>query len=147
SQHAKLFERDGTWFIEDLQSSNGTFVKGVRINEPVALSPGTRFTLCRYGFEVVRIDLAGAIEQEATPVEAKPPNPRRAGADMGTVPPVSGADPDDRLVAYVLKTQPQAWAYYLRAVPRLLLHPARTARGAIAEPIFPALGPRDLTGY
>jgi hypothetical protein len=55
SQHAKIFERDGRWFIEDLKSSNGTFVKGVRITSPAPIDEGSRFALCRYGFEVLRV--------------------------------------------------------------------------------------------
>ncbi len=52
SKHAKIFAREGKWFIEDLQSSNGTFVNGERISSPVQLTVGDRFSLCRYGFEV-----------------------------------------------------------------------------------------------
>lgn len=32
SYHAKLFAQDGTWMIEDMDSTNGTFVNGARVH-------------------------------------------------------------------------------------------------------------------
>jgi hypothetical protein len=55
SRHAKIFARGSCWYIEDLRSSNGTFVNGERITVPTQLTAGDRFSLCRYGFEVVRV--------------------------------------------------------------------------------------------
>jgi hypothetical protein len=38
--HARLAFHNGQWFLEDLKSSNGTFVNGVRINRPAPLMDG-----------------------------------------------------------------------------------------------------------
>ena len=38
--HARLHWRGDHWVLEDLGSSNGTFVDGRRINGPVVLGPG-----------------------------------------------------------------------------------------------------------
>ncbi|MGO2653854.1 FHA domain-containing protein FhaB/FipA [Corynebacterium casei] len=34
SRHARLFRRGSQWFVEDLESRNGTFVGGSRIDQP-----------------------------------------------------------------------------------------------------------------
>lgn len=39
-QHARLFRRGSDWFIDDLDSRNGTFVQGVRIDTPERLQAG-----------------------------------------------------------------------------------------------------------
>jgi hypothetical protein len=40
AEHALLSWREGTWWIEDLGSKNGTMVNGVRISRPVPIAPG-----------------------------------------------------------------------------------------------------------
>lgn len=54
SRHARFFQSDGQWFVEDLQSTNGTYVHGQRIDHPVPVRAGdtvrigqTTFTLQR----------------------------------------------------------------------------------------------------
>ncbi len=55
-RHAKVYERDGTWFLEDLKSVNGTVVNSKRITEPIPLTPGFVFALSKHKFEIVRIE-------------------------------------------------------------------------------------------
>lgn len=40
SRHARLFRRGSDWFVEDLDSRNGTFVNGVRIDQPERVTVG-----------------------------------------------------------------------------------------------------------
>ena len=40
-RHAKIFHRDGAWFVEDLGSTNGTFVGSERLTGPVRVEVGT----------------------------------------------------------------------------------------------------------
>jgi hypothetical protein len=39
-RHARIFPHEGSWWVEDLGSTNGTFVDGERIDGPTALTPG-----------------------------------------------------------------------------------------------------------
>jgi hypothetical protein len=52
--HARLFRRDGTVYIEDLGSTNGTFVNRARVSAPVALKRGDRVQVGATVLEVQR---------------------------------------------------------------------------------------------
>jgi len=52
-QHARLFQRDGGWWVEDLGATNGTELNGVKISGPTKLSAGDRL---RMGGTVVQFD-------------------------------------------------------------------------------------------
>jgi pSer/pThr/pTyr-binding forkhead associated (FHA) protein len=41
-QHARVFGRSGSWYVEDLGSTNGTFVNEQRLSAPAMLQPGDR---------------------------------------------------------------------------------------------------------
>ena len=53
AEHSLLSWRDGTWWLEDLESTNGTFVNGVRITQSVPISPGD---LIEIGRVVLRLE-------------------------------------------------------------------------------------------
>ena len=38
--HARIFTKDGAWFVEDLGSTNGTFVNEQQLAAPAMLQPG-----------------------------------------------------------------------------------------------------------
>ena len=44
-RHARVFEQDGQWFVEDLGSTNGTFLGGQRLTEPAAVRDGSRLQI------------------------------------------------------------------------------------------------------
>lgn len=45
SRHARIVAQNGAQVLEDLGSTNGTFVDGSRITSPVSLSIGTQITI------------------------------------------------------------------------------------------------------
>ena len=52
--HARAFDRDGTLWIEDLGSRNGTFVNGEQVHEPTRVAKGTRVQVGETVLEVDR---------------------------------------------------------------------------------------------
>jgi len=50
--HARLYARDGAWFVEDLGSTNGTFVNDRRVAAPVQVRAGD---LVRVGKTVLEL--------------------------------------------------------------------------------------------
>ena len=50
--HARVFRRNGETWIEDLGSTNGTFVNAKKLGSPVPLHPGDRLQVGRTVLEV-----------------------------------------------------------------------------------------------
>ena len=41
-QHARIFGKNGAWYVEDLGSTNGTFVNEQKLAAPAMVQPGDR---------------------------------------------------------------------------------------------------------
>ena len=52
--HARIFRRDGDVFVEDLGSTNGTFLNRKKVSAPVSLRRGDRLQVGKTIFEVTR---------------------------------------------------------------------------------------------
>jgi len=52
--HARVFRRDGRLYVEDLGSTNGTFVNRVPVSAPVPLNRGDRLQVGGTVLEVSR---------------------------------------------------------------------------------------------
>ena len=52
SRHARFFLKQGAWWVEDLQSTNGTYIEGQKITAPVQLQPGMAVTIGRTVMEL-----------------------------------------------------------------------------------------------
>lgn len=50
--HARVFRRDGGWWVEDLGSTNGTFVNDQKVSAPVPLRAGDRLKVGRTTLEL-----------------------------------------------------------------------------------------------
>ena len=55
-QHTRLIFKDGKWYVQDLDSRNGTYVGGQRIDHLTALEPGQMFRLGRTWLRLQRIE-------------------------------------------------------------------------------------------
>jgi pSer/pThr/pTyr-binding forkhead associated (FHA) protein len=51
-QHARIFDRSGNWYVEDLGSTNGTFVNEQKLVAPAMLTPGDKI---RVGQTIVEL--------------------------------------------------------------------------------------------
>lgn len=107
-RHAELTPDDGTWFIRDLDSQNGTYVNGTRISDRTRLRPGDQIrvgqTLFVYGVtdpsdpDVVRV--VGQHRVEST-IERTLPSTAPAGLYLpgGNDDSVILAEPEPRAAA------------------------------------------------
>ena len=53
--HCQLIQDDGRWMIEDLNSTNGTYLNGERLNpnQPIAVTPGDSICIGNAVIEMV----------------------------------------------------------------------------------------------
>lgn len=51
-RHARLFPQGSRWFLEDLGSTNGTFVQGQQLSRAAAVEPGVQFRVGRTVMEL-----------------------------------------------------------------------------------------------
>lgn len=54
THHARLMLWDANWVIQDLDSTNGTFLDGARVTLPTAVPPGASVTIGTTTFELRR---------------------------------------------------------------------------------------------
>lgn len=54
NRHARVYEREGEWMVEDLGSTNGTLVSGRRIEGAVPFRPGAQVRIGRTEIELRR---------------------------------------------------------------------------------------------
>jgi len=54
TRHARIYPRGPEWWIEDLGSTNGTYVANEKITQPVRLRPGTEIRIGRSILELRR---------------------------------------------------------------------------------------------
>lgn len=52
--HARLFAKDGTWFVEDTGSTNGTYLNRVKVTAPTPIAVGDQIRLGKTLVEVRR---------------------------------------------------------------------------------------------
>lgn len=53
-RHARLYHQGGQWYVEDLGSTNGTFVGRDRVTEPTPVGPGSQLRVGQSTLELQR---------------------------------------------------------------------------------------------
>jgi len=51
-RHARIFRRDGSWFVEDLGSTNGTYLGSSKLTAPTPVEVGTTLRIGKTIFEL-----------------------------------------------------------------------------------------------
>ena len=54
SRHARLFPQDGQWIVEDLGSTNGTYLDKQKVTQPTPVSPGVPIRIGKTVLELRR---------------------------------------------------------------------------------------------
>ncbi|PJI91048.1 FHA domain-containing protein FhaB/FipA [Luteimicrobium subarcticum] len=54
ARHARVFPQHGSWFVEDLGSTNGTYLDGNRLVAPVEVRPGSQIRIGQTVMELQR---------------------------------------------------------------------------------------------
>lgn len=157
--HAKIYLREGRWWLEDLNSSNGTFTgEQQRLVGPLSLAPGVQFSLFRWRFEVTDLGSeeatantsGGADPARTAPVLVSGPvaKPRAADAKSPTpVSPSAAQAPAGATGASFGVSLAAALAHYAVTVPRLIASPASTVRDGIGFQRLPALSVVELLAW
>lgn len=92
-RHARIYASQGAFFVEDLGSSNGTWVDGVRVSEPVRLDRLHIVTFAGTFDFVFEIQEGPSVEASPeTPLEAPAPEAKRPQVEAA----VAAADDDHR---------------------------------------------------
>jgi len=141
-KHAKIYEKDGKWFVEDLGSMNGTYRLGEKLTAPVELK--VRDVLQFGNLEIVVDDIGDGQNAEpavAAPVAAPVP-PVSPVAELKPVAPATPAKPAEPAVAPAAPAAPVAPAIVPAAAPVKPVEPVKPVKPAApaAVPVAPAAG-------
>jgi len=106
SRHARIEKKDGSWWVFDLESSNGTLVNGEMIqahrlndSDVVSLGAATEFTFRSIGED----DTGSAPSAETAPplTETEPKPARKESARPAPAPPAEASSADVELVRHM----------------------------------------------
>jgi pSer/pThr/pTyr-binding forkhead associated (FHA) protein len=70
-RHCLLLYKDGRLMVEDLQSANGTFVNGARVDEPLLIRPGELLRIGPLQFRVEYTLATKALRPKAEPMSPR----------------------------------------------------------------------------
>jgi predicted component of type VI protein secretion system len=128
-RHARILKVGDTYSIEDLGSTNGTFIRGMRLAAPVTLRPGEVITLGER--VIVQYEVTG-LDMNATVAVSRP-------AAVPTQPPVSPTTPPPTPPAIA---QPVAAAYPPQQQPAIASYAPPPAQ---ATPSYAPVAPPSPT--
>ena len=103
--HAKIFEKDGKWFLEDLGSMNGTYRLGQKVEGAVELAVRDMLQFGKFIVSVDEIEGDKAVAPEAAPAAAVPPV---ADAIKSAAAPAVESEPAAPVAAPAVESAPAA---------------------------------------
>ena len=100
--HAKIYFKDGAWFVEDLGSTNGTYVGDKKVEAPERLSAKVKLQFGRFEVSVDElVDETAAAPAAPAPAPAAPAPapeaPAAPAAPLAPIPPVEELKPVEPL--------------------------------------------------
>ena len=140
-RHARIFANKETWFLEDLGSSNGTYMHDERISRPTPLVQGVFFCLAQRRFEVLLAEgeVGGDSPHGSGFGDVTEGVESEIDIFRQVVPPSTF-----RMVVYAF---PRALLHFGASVPWLALNPAGSVRRSADEKHFGPLGAGELAVY
>ena len=142
-RHARIIRQSNAWVVEDMDSTNGTFVNGTRVTEPRALTLGDTIELSEAVALMVRKQIP-AEEETRRPASGPPSAPPRDQAGPQGVPAPEPVPPSiehassGRTVPPERKS-PQAQTWFLVGAGCLVLLLAVACAGVFALDYFELL--------
>jgi len=157
-KHARILLLDGQWYLEDLNSSNGTFIDGGRIHAQALLENGTGFSLSQRNFSVLQIISSDGEDDDE---EHKPnfygPDSEEIShlSEQGDEPismpePIqstAGLDDQDPIGKQLINGLFKSIIYYLKVTPAIALQPAVFVRRGIDKQEWPAMSSLLIFSY
>lgn len=128
-QHAKIFEKDGKWFLEDLGSTNGTYRLGQKVEGAVELAARD---MLQFGKFIISVDEIGDDAPAAPVTAAEPPAAAPALEPVKPSAPAAAPAADE-------SAKPAAPAPALEPVTPAAPVSAPTA--ALRRPVLPSMKP------
>lgn len=129
-QHARVYVEGGAVLVEDLRSSNGTYVDGERVSDPMPLTPQSQLVVGDY-----ELKLKAGASRASGPRKSVAKAPAAGPAELGSE---EGAPRSTRALPRVRPNRPPG-----EAPPK---RPARPSPGTAASPPGAAHMLRGLTG-
>lgn len=148
-KHARIICKDGVWTLEDLGSTNGSYLNGTKIEAPSPLKTGD---VMRFGMMSLSVELkapTAASEAPAAPAHPSPsPAVAPAAAPAAELEPVADLPPVEPLKPVSPLTPAEAASAGAAAAPKEILTPtsptvvakAPALKPGIKLPPKPALG-------
>ena len=149
-KHARILLLNGQWYLEDLNSSNGTFIDGGRIHNQTLLEQDTGFSLSQRNFSVVLISDA---ENDAIDGASKP---NFYGPDSDAISHLSeqgeeslsmaehvqstaGAEDSRPIGTQLIGGLINSVLYYIKVIPQMAIQPAAFVRRGVDNQEWPVM--------
>lgn len=80
-RHAEVYFDEGDWKVRDLGSRNGTYVDGLKLEQPKSLSPGNQITVA-----ACRMTFTDSLEEVVPPLDTEEGSPQTTAHTQAEIP-------------------------------------------------------------